>query len=177
MFWTLWIDALLSSEQESEALRVAEQAVQQSSAPEVLLKAAAVTFLNAEMMAQPARAEELHRQAFAMNSQALVRAQTDPRREDELREAIVTAHLHMAMSHARLGDLHAAQQACDKALSINPSSLDAMLVRGFIQEQARARGAEARASVTRRLIQSDARNIGSSPVPNLLPHIQSLFQS
>jgi tetratricopeptide (TPR) repeat protein len=148
LFWTLWMDALMSDKRESEALSVAEQAIERISAPEVLMKAGGVIALNAELASQ-SDSEALHQKALAINTQGLERAQNDPRKHDELRDAIVKAHLHKAMSYIRLGELQAALKECGGALDIKPNSLEAMLVKGFLEEQAHERGSEARADIAR----------------------------
>lgn len=151
LFWTLWMDSLMSDHQEAKALDVANRAITQSSAPEVLLKAASMMFLNAETQAGVA-ADQLHRRAIETSEKGLAVLAANPAKSSELEREIVLAHLHKAMSLARLGDLSGARDACETALTLSPNSLDAFMVLGFLDE-AHERGDEARVNIVRELVQ------------------------
>lgn len=161
LFWTMWMDSLMSDHQEGAALNVADHAIRQSSAPEVLLKAASMMFLNAEIEVGSA-SDQLHRRAIETSEKGLEALAGNEAKSGELRREVVNAHLHKAMSLARLGNLTAARDACKVALTLSPNSLDAFMVLGFLDEQARERGAEARVDVIRVLIQ------GATGQPNQL---------
>lgn len=154
-FWTMWMDSLICERQEAEALGVARQALEHTSAPEVLLKAASIMFLNAEVRTG-ALSDELHRDAIATSARALEALAGNETKSIELKQEIVRAQLHKAMSLARRGDLVGAREACDMALALSPNNLNAFMVLGFLDEQTRERGDEARVNVIRELVQPTA---------------------
>lgn len=124
------LTCLIQANRLDEAAARAREIAEDESEPALLLKAAEVLFVKASQSAS-AENDSLRQVAIDASRRGLELGEAESR--DEVFESLrLGAHLHLALSYDALGQRDEAGRWCEKALRLNPSHFDALMLFGYL---------------------------------------------